>query len=106
LLDHLNLPPDLKTHIPAEYLYQKQAAEERAQQSYDDFWNHGVFGDVPTCIEKVEQVRGVGINYMLNWTSLGGLSQDKVLHSMELFATNVMPRFLEPEPAPVGAGAR
>jgi natural product biosynthesis luciferase-like monooxygenase protein len=106
LLDHLNLPADLKTNIPAEYAYQKKAAEERAKHSYQDFWDHGVFGDVATCIEKVEQVRGAGINYMLNWTSLGGLAQDKVLHSMELFATKVMPRFLDPAPAPVVAGAR
>jgi natural product biosynthesis luciferase-like monooxygenase protein len=101
LLDHLNLPRDLQDRIPEEYLYQKQLAQERAKQSYQDFWNHGVFGDVETCIQKVEAVRSAGINYMLNWTSLGGLAQGKVLHSMELFAKQVMPGFRESMAEPV-----
>lgn len=102
LLDHLNLPKDLESQIPEEYLYQKGLAQERAKQGYPDFWNHGIFGDVDTCVQKVLEARAASVNNLLCWTSLGGLAQDKVLHSMELFAKQVMPKVEAATAAPVG----
>jgi hypothetical protein len=38
-------------------------------------------------------MRQLGVGQILCWMSFGGLPEDKVRRSMELFAREVMPRF-------------
>ena len=51
--------------------------------------------------EKVAWMQEQGVDQLLAFMSFGGLSQEKALRNMELFATEVMPRFKESrEPVP------
>ena len=38
-------------------------------------------------------MRQLGVGQVLCWMNFGGLAQDKIRRSMELFAREVMPRF-------------
>jgi alkanesulfonate monooxygenase SsuD/methylene tetrahydromethanopterin reductase-like flavin-dependent oxidoreductase (luciferase family) len=53
---------------------------------------YGVFGSPETCLRILnEYVEGLDPQHLLCTFWLGGLSQDKVLRSMELFAKEVLP---------------
>ncbi|MGH7354479.1 MAG: LLM class flavin-dependent oxidoreductase [Candidatus Rokuibacteriota bacterium] len=51
------------------------------------------FGSPDTVARHVEQMRSLGVGHVLCWMNFGGLPQDKIRRSMELFAREVMPRF-------------
>jgi hypothetical protein len=38
-------------------------------------------------------MRDLGVGHVLCWMNFGGLPQDRIRRSMELFAREVMPRF-------------
>jgi alkanesulfonate monooxygenase SsuD/methylene tetrahydromethanopterin reductase-like flavin-dependent oxidoreductase (luciferase family) len=51
------------------------------------------FGSPETVARHIEEMRRMGVGQLLCWMNFGGLPQDKVRRSMELFAREVMPRF-------------
>ncbi len=51
------------------------------------------FGSPDTVARHIEHMRTLGVGQVLCWMNFGGLPHDKVRHSMELFAREVMPRF-------------
>ena len=51
------------------------------------------FGSPDTVIRKLETMRDMGVGQVLCWMNFGGLAQDKIRRSMELFAREVMPHF-------------
>ncbi len=51
------------------------------------------FGSPDTVARHIETMREMGVGRVLCWMNFGGLSQDRVRRSMELFAREVMPRF-------------
>jgi alkanesulfonate monooxygenase SsuD/methylene tetrahydromethanopterin reductase-like flavin-dependent oxidoreductase (luciferase family) len=51
------------------------------------------FGSPETVARHIEEMRRMGVGQVLCWMNFGGLPQDKVRRSMELFAREVMPRF-------------
>jgi len=51
------------------------------------------FGSPDTVARHVEEMRQMGVGQVMCWMNFGGLPQDKVRRSMELFAREVMPRF-------------
>jgi alkanesulfonate monooxygenase SsuD/methylene tetrahydromethanopterin reductase-like flavin-dependent oxidoreductase (luciferase family) len=51
------------------------------------------FGSPDTVARPNEDMQAMGVGQVLCWMNFGGLSQDKVRRSMELFAKEVMPRF-------------
>ena len=51
------------------------------------------FGSPDTVARHVEAMRAMGVGHVLCWMSFGGLPQERVRRSMELFAREVMPRF-------------
>jgi alkanesulfonate monooxygenase SsuD/methylene tetrahydromethanopterin reductase-like flavin-dependent oxidoreductase (luciferase family) len=51
------------------------------------------FGSPDTVAAKIAEMRQIGVGRILCWMNFGGLAQDKVRRSMELFAREVMPRF-------------
>jgi alkanesulfonate monooxygenase SsuD/methylene tetrahydromethanopterin reductase-like flavin-dependent oxidoreductase (luciferase family) len=51
------------------------------------------FGSPDTVARHIEYMRSIGVGQVLCWMNFGGLPQDKVRRSMELFAHEVMPRF-------------
>ena len=63
-----------------------------------------ILGTPADASERVREVRDdVGINRISCWFRIGGLEHRKVMKSMELFAREVMPRFVEPAPFPEAA---
>ena len=52
-----------------------------------------VFGSPDTVARKMEEMRDMGVGEAMCWMNFGGLPQDKVRRSMELFAREVMPHF-------------
>ena len=52
------------------------------------------FGSPDTVARHIETMRDLGVGQVMCWMNFGGLAQDKVRRSMELFARDVMPRFL------------
>jgi alkanesulfonate monooxygenase SsuD/methylene tetrahydromethanopterin reductase-like flavin-dependent oxidoreductase (luciferase family) len=62
-----------------------------------------MFGTPDRVAEKIRWMRDVGrIDHLINFMNFGGLPHDKVMRNIELFATEVMPEFvdLEVEPTP------
>ncbi len=51
------------------------------------------FGSPDTVARHIETMREMGVGQVLCWMNFGGLPQDKIRTSMELFAREVMPRF-------------
>ncbi len=51
------------------------------------------FGSPDTVARHIERMRAMGVGRVLCWMNFGGLAQDRVRRSMELFAREVMPRF-------------
>jgi alkanesulfonate monooxygenase SsuD/methylene tetrahydromethanopterin reductase-like flavin-dependent oxidoreductase (luciferase family) len=51
------------------------------------------FGSPETVAKKIEEMHRIGVGQVMCWMNFGGLPQDKVRRSMELFAREVMPRF-------------
>jgi alkanesulfonate monooxygenase SsuD/methylene tetrahydromethanopterin reductase-like flavin-dependent oxidoreductase (luciferase family) len=51
------------------------------------------FGSPETVARHVEEMRQMGVGQLMCWMNFGGLPQDRVRRSMELFAREVMPRF-------------
>ena len=62
--------------------------------SYDYLYQHRAFiGNPEQIIAKIRALQDAGIGYFGCNFSFGGMPQDKVLKSMELFAREVMPEF-------------
>jgi alkanesulfonate monooxygenase SsuD/methylene tetrahydromethanopterin reductase-like flavin-dependent oxidoreductase (luciferase family) len=51
------------------------------------------FGSPDSVADRIDQLRRLGVGEVLCWMNFGGLSQERVRRSMELFAREVMPRF-------------
>jgi alkanesulfonate monooxygenase SsuD/methylene tetrahydromethanopterin reductase-like flavin-dependent oxidoreductase (luciferase family) len=51
------------------------------------------FGSPDTVARHIEYMRSIGVGQVLCWMNFGGLPQDRIRRSMELFAREVVPRF-------------
>ena len=51
------------------------------------------FGSPDTVCRHIQAMRDMGVGHVLCWMNFGGLPQDKIRRSMELFAKEVMPHF-------------
>ncbi len=51
------------------------------------------FGSPDTVARHIREMQELGVGQVMCWMNFGGLSQDRVRRSMELFAREVMPRF-------------
>jgi alkanesulfonate monooxygenase SsuD/methylene tetrahydromethanopterin reductase-like flavin-dependent oxidoreductase (luciferase family) len=51
------------------------------------------FGSPDTVARHIEQMRQMGVGQLMCWMNFGGLPEDKVHRSMDLFAREVLPRF-------------
>ena len=51
------------------------------------------FGSPDTVARHIAEMRDMGVGQVMCWMNFGGLSQERVRRSMELFAREVMPRF-------------
>ncbi len=51
------------------------------------------FGSPETVARHIEEMRQMGVGQLMCWMNFGGLPEDKVHRSMDLFAREVLPRF-------------
>jgi alkanesulfonate monooxygenase SsuD/methylene tetrahydromethanopterin reductase-like flavin-dependent oxidoreductase (luciferase family) len=79
--------PDLQPAFRAQ-------AERLAKVTWDDLVRETlVFGSPDTVTRKMKQMEEIGVGQAMCWMNFGGLAQDKVRRSMELFSREVMPNF-------------
>jgi alkanesulfonate monooxygenase SsuD/methylene tetrahydromethanopterin reductase-like flavin-dependent oxidoreductase (luciferase family) len=66
-----------------------------------------LFGNPDSVARKIKWMRDeLGVRYVMCWMNMGGLEHEKVLRSMQLFATEVMPRFKDDQRERSGAGSQ
>ena len=88
------LPDRIEDAHPSLQPHFRQLAERLAKVSWDDLVRETVaFGSPDTVARKLEAMRAAGVGHVLCWMNFGGLPQDKIRRSMELFAREVMPSF-------------
>jgi alkanesulfonate monooxygenase SsuD/methylene tetrahydromethanopterin reductase-like flavin-dependent oxidoreductase (luciferase family) len=69
-------------------------AEKLGKVTWDDLVRETLaFGSPDTVARHIEHMRDLGVGQVLCWMNFGGLPQDRIRRSMELFAREVMPRF-------------
>jgi len=72
----------------------RAAAERFAKVSWEGLVAETLaFGSPDTVARHVEAMRAMGVGQILCWMNFGGLPQDRIRRSMELFAREVIPRF-------------
>jgi len=69
-------------------------AEKLGRVTWEDLVRETLaFGSPDTVARHIAYMRELGVGQVLCWMNFGGLPQDKIRRSMELFAREVMPRF-------------
>jgi len=71
-----------------QHLAGADEAEQRARDSY-------LFTDPSTAIRKLKEIEAAGVTTVILRMQWFDLPQDRVLHSLELFAQRVLPAFQE-----------
>ena len=72
----------------------RAVAERLSKITWEDLVRETVaFGSPDTVARHIEQMRQMGVGQVMCWMNFGGLPEDRVRASMELFAREVMPRF-------------
>ena len=66
--------------------------------SFDEVYETlSIFGTPEQVAEKITWMRDVGkVNHLITFMGFGGIPHEKVMRNIELFATEVMPRFVDP----------
>ncbi len=91
-----------RSKVVAQYDNYTDFLEYFETVSFDEIYRDlSMLGTPDMVAEKVGWMRDQGVDELLAFMSFGGLSQEKALRNMELFATEVMPRFKDsPESVP------
>ena len=90
-----SLSPDGIAGLPPSVYEGAQAMITRLRsQTWHDLLESALFiGSPETVAQKIVELEEAGVGELACWMSFGGLPQDRVRRSMELFASEVMPRF-------------
>jgi len=98
----IGMPMDKDGNIAKGYEHWANRQNDRDRR--DDLGHAGLpplRGTPEVVIERLKQVQEAGINHVFGSFGFAGLPHEKVMRSIELFATQVMPHFQE---APTTAG--
>jgi alkanesulfonate monooxygenase SsuD/methylene tetrahydromethanopterin reductase-like flavin-dependent oxidoreductase (luciferase family) len=90
----IGLPVDQHGHLPTGY--EAWAHRQRDRERRDDPGHAGLpplRGTPEVVIERLQQVQAAGIEHIFGAFGFPGLPQWKVLRSIELFCTEVLPHF-------------
>jgi alkanesulfonate monooxygenase SsuD/methylene tetrahydromethanopterin reductase-like flavin-dependent oxidoreductase (luciferase family) len=88
------LPDRIEDAHPSLQPHFRQLAERLGHVNWADLVRETVaFGSPDTVARRVEAMRALGVGHLLCWMNFGGLPQDKIRRSMELFAREVIPHF-------------
>ena len=93
-LRRFQVPERIEDAHPSLQAGFRAAAERFAKVTWEGLVAETVaFGSPDTVAKHIENMRDMGIGQVLCWMNFGGLPQEKIRRSMELFAREVMPRF-------------
>jgi alkanesulfonate monooxygenase SsuD/methylene tetrahydromethanopterin reductase-like flavin-dependent oxidoreductase (luciferase family) len=93
-LQRFQVPERIEDAHPSLQPGFRAAAERFKKVTWEKLVEETVaFGSPETVTRHIEHMRELGIGHVLCWMNFGGLPQDKIRRSMELFATEVMPHF-------------
>lgn len=90
------MSPETKQMPDAQYFYDLADAPETAMSDEEyQRWCDEIllFDDPATCADKIAMLRDAGARRVLLWMGLGGLYNDQMVRSMQLFAEKVAPLF-------------
>jgi alkanesulfonate monooxygenase SsuD/methylene tetrahydromethanopterin reductase-like flavin-dependent oxidoreductase (luciferase family) len=51
-----------------------------------------IFGDPDQCVERIQQLKSIGVTNVALLANFGGLRHEQIKASLERFARDVMPR--------------
>jgi alkanesulfonate monooxygenase SsuD/methylene tetrahydromethanopterin reductase-like flavin-dependent oxidoreductase (luciferase family) len=90
-------PPDHRVELlPDDFKEYRRRYAQGVYANYDAMWdNVALFGTPERVAERVEWLQHAGVENLIFFVNYGGIEHRKVLDSLELFATHVMPRFKE-----------
>ena len=80
--------------------YESWATRQQDREIASTSGTRRLSGTPDMVIEQVEKFRAQGINHIFGWFGFPGMPHDKVMRSIDLFATKVMPAFAQKQPAP------
>ena len=92
----IGMPVDKNGNLPKGY--ENWAGRQQERERRDDPGDAGLpplRGTPEVVIERLHQLQEQGINHIFGSFGFPGLPQEKVLRSIEMFATQVMPHFRE-----------
>jgi len=93
-LRRFQVPERIEDTHPSLHAGFRAAAERFAKVTWEGLVAETLaFGSPDTVARHIETMREMGVGQLLCWMNFGGLPQDKIRRSMELFAREVMPRF-------------
>jgi alkanesulfonate monooxygenase SsuD/methylene tetrahydromethanopterin reductase-like flavin-dependent oxidoreductase (luciferase family) len=93
-LRRFQVPENIEEQHPSLQPGFRAAVERFAKVTWEGLVAETVaFGSPDTVIRKLETMRDMGVGHVLCWMNFGGLAQDRIRRSMELFAREVMPHF-------------
>jgi alkanesulfonate monooxygenase SsuD/methylene tetrahydromethanopterin reductase-like flavin-dependent oxidoreductase (luciferase family) len=92
----IGMPTDKNGNVPPGYEHWANRQNDRERR--DDLGHAGLpplRGTPEVVIERIKQTQAAGINHIFGNFGFAGLPHDKVMRSIELFTTQVMPHFQE-----------
>ena len=93
----VSAPPGHQVELlPEEYAAYRNRYSPDARFDYGAMCdNVMLFGSPDHIAERIEALRGSGVENLIFFVNFGGIEHQKVLDSLELFASEVMPQFVD-----------
>ena len=93
----VSAPPGQRLDLlPEEFAAYRSRYTPDAQFDYDASCdNVMLFGSPEHIVDRIGQLREAGVENLIFFVNFGGIEHQKVLDSLELFATEVMPQFAD-----------
>jgi alkanesulfonate monooxygenase SsuD/methylene tetrahydromethanopterin reductase-like flavin-dependent oxidoreductase (luciferase family) len=90
-------PPDHRVELlPDDFKEYRRRYAQGVYANYDAMWDTvTLFGTPERVAERVDWLQHAGVENLIFFVNYGGIEHRKVLDSLELFATRVMPLFKE-----------
>ena len=90
-------PPDHRVELlPDDFKEYRRRFARGVYANYEAMWEHVALFGTPECVaERIARLRHAGVENLIFFVNYGGIEHRKVLDSLELFATQVMPLFKE-----------
>jgi alkanesulfonate monooxygenase SsuD/methylene tetrahydromethanopterin reductase-like flavin-dependent oxidoreductase (luciferase family) len=80
--------------LPDDFKEYRRRYARGVYANYDAMWeNVALFGTPEDVAERIAWLRHAGVENLIFFVNYGGIENRKVLDSLELFATHVMPLF-------------